>query len=192
MRRPEYEFQPRTPQPWYHRLSRLESGRDEQGVMSALLTAHHNIRLSDRYVGRKDRGEKTRIARRVWGEKTRIVGLARGALTWDVPPHYTEGERYRTTRNAVGHGGMLPHKAERVRADFDKWKLFLLRRLFIRLGFDGEVASPEKGWACSSPVDEFSGRIGHALRETGGGHALRGRTRIARNSEEPVNRHKLI
>jgi hypothetical protein len=37
-------------------------------------------------------------------------------------------------------------------------KLFLLRRLSIRLGFDGEVASPEKGWASSSPVGEFSAK----------------------------------
>ena len=176
MRRPEYEFQPRTPQPWYHRLSRLESGRDEQGVMSALLITHHNIRLSDRYVGRRQ-AKKTPHRSGCGAKDTHRWSCP--CTDVDVPPHYTEGERYRTTRNAVGHGGMLPHKAERVRADFDKWKLFLLRRLFIRLGFDGEVASPEKGWACSSPVDEFSGRIGHALRETGGGHALRGRTRIA-------------
>jgi len=85
-----------------------------------------------------------------------LVGLARGTLRWDVPGHYTKGERYRKTRNAVDHGGSLPHDIDQVRTDFDKWKLFLLRRLFIRLGFDGEVASPQKGWASSSPVDEFS------------------------------------
>ena len=86
----------------------------------------------------------------------KLIGLARDTLGWDVPRHYTEGERYRITRNAVHHGDSLPHDADQVRADFDKWKLFLLRRLFIRLGFDGEVASPERGWASSSPVDEFS------------------------------------
>ncbi len=85
-----------------------------------------------------------------------LIGLARGMLRWDVPRHYTEGERHRKTRNAVAHGGSLPHDIDQIRADFDKWKLFLLRRLFIRLGFDGEVASPEKGWASSSLVDEFS------------------------------------
>jgi hypothetical protein len=85
-----------------------------------------------------------------------LVGLARKRLGWDMPGHYTKGEQYRRTRNAVDHGGALPHDAEQVRADFDKWKLFLLRRLFIKLGFDGEVASPEKGWASSSPVGEFS------------------------------------
>jgi hypothetical protein len=85
-----------------------------------------------------------------------LVGLARGRLRWDVPRHYTRGERYRTTRNAVDHGGALPDNADQVRAEFDKWKLFLLRRLFIRLGFNGEVASPQRGWASSSQVDEFS------------------------------------
>lgn len=85
-----------------------------------------------------------------------LVGLARGTLGWNVPGHYTQGERYRKTRNAVDHGGLLPHAPVRVRADFDKWKLFLCRRIFIRLGFDGQVASPESGWASSSPVDEFS------------------------------------
>jgi hypothetical protein len=85
-----------------------------------------------------------------------LIGLARGKLRWDVPQHYTEGERYRKTRNAVNHGGSLPHDVAQVRADFDKWKLFLLRRLFMKLGFDGKVASPEQGWASSSPVSEFS------------------------------------
>jgi hypothetical protein len=85
-----------------------------------------------------------------------LIGLARGQLRWDVPRHYTEGERYRKTRNAVNHGGSLPHDIGQTRADFDKWKLFLLRRLFIRLGFTGVVASPQQGWASLSPVDEFS------------------------------------
>ena len=85
-----------------------------------------------------------------------LIGLARGKLRWHVPGHYTKGERYRKTRNAVDHGGPLPHDAEQVRADFDKWKLFLLRQIFIRLAFDGEVKSPQKGWLSSSPVSEFS------------------------------------
>jgi hypothetical protein len=86
----------------------------------------------------------------------RLIHMARGTLRWDMPGHYTDGERYRTTRNAVAHGGRLPHSAAQVRADFDKWRLFLLRRLFLQLGFDGQVASPHRGWASSSRVDEFS------------------------------------
>jgi hypothetical protein len=85
-----------------------------------------------------------------------LIHMARGTLRWNMPGHYTDGGRYRTTRNAVAHGERLPHSAAQVRADFDKWKLFLLRRLFLRLGFDGQVASPHRGWASSSHVDEFS------------------------------------
>jgi hypothetical protein len=85
-----------------------------------------------------------------------LIGLARGSLRWDVPRHYTEEERYRRTRNAVAHGGPLPDDIDQFRDDFDKWKLFLLRRLLIRLGFDGEVTSPDNGWLSSSPVDAFS------------------------------------
>jgi hypothetical protein len=85
-----------------------------------------------------------------------LIGMARGTLKWDVPSHYTEGDRFRTTRNAIGHGGKVPYDFRQVRDDFDKWRLFLLRRLFIRLGFDGEVTSPHQGWAWSSQVDEFS------------------------------------
>jgi hypothetical protein len=85
-----------------------------------------------------------------------LVSAARRVLRWDVPKHYTEGERYRTARNAAGHGGSMPHDPRQVRSDFDKWKLFLMRRLFMRLGFTGKVASPKGGWASSSPVGEFS------------------------------------
>ena len=86
----------------------------------------------------------------------KLIGMARGKLRWNVPAHYTEAERYRKTRNAVDHGGPLPHESGQVRGDFDKWKLFLCRRLFIRLGFDGKIASPQNGFASSSPVEEFS------------------------------------
>jgi len=86
-----------------------------------------------------------------------LIGMARGKLRWNVPGHYTKAERYRETRNAVDHGGALPHDAAQVRADFDKWKLFLNRRLFIRLGFDGMIQSPQSGLVSESPVSEFSG-----------------------------------
>ena len=75
-----------------------------------------------------------------------LIGLARGTLRWRVPKHYTKGERYLATRNAVAHGNPLPSDVDQVRADFDKWKLFLLRRLFIRLGFDGEVEIGRASW----------------------------------------------
>jgi hypothetical protein len=85
-----------------------------------------------------------------------LISLARGTLLWDIPRHYTRKERYRNTRNAVAHGNSLPHDIGQIRGDFDKWKLFLLRRMFIRLGFEGEVSSPKAGYASSSPVNEFS------------------------------------
>ena len=59
-------------------------------------------------------------------------------------------------RNAVDHGNQLPHDPKQIRHDFDKERLFLLRRILIRLGFDGKVASPQQGFASSSPIDEFS------------------------------------
>jgi hypothetical protein len=85
-----------------------------------------------------------------------LIGAARKRLRWDIPPHYTERDRYRLLRNAVSHGDRLPGGAKQVRNDFDKWSLFLLRRLLLRLGFDGQVASPDQGCASMSPVGDFS------------------------------------
>ena len=48
---PEDELQSLTAQPWDDRLCPLESGRDEQGVMSTLLIAHHDLRLGDLNLG---------------------------------------------------------------------------------------------------------------------------------------------
>jgi hypothetical protein len=86
----------------------------------------------------------------------KLVSMARAKLRWNMPKHYTEHDRYRKSRNAVDHGAVLPYDVRLTLADFQKWKLFLLRRIFIRLGFDGSVASPQNGWAGSSAVDEFS------------------------------------
>ncbi len=86
----------------------------------------------------------------------KLIGEARDKLLWDVPNHYTEKERYRKVRNAVNHGNKLPHDPAQIRHDFDKWHLFLLRRLLLRLGYDGKVASPQEGFASCSAVDEFS------------------------------------
>jgi hypothetical protein len=90
----------------------------------------------------------------------KLIGMARakgvGKLQWDLPQHYTQAERYRETRNAVAHGGSFPQAASETRWDFDKWMLFLRRRLFMRLGFDGHIASPSGGWRSASPVHDFS------------------------------------
>lgn len=85
-----------------------------------------------------------------------LVGLVKKHLGWSVPTHYTTGERHRLLRNAVAHGNKLPSPAPNVRNDFDKWHLFLLRRILLRLGFDGKVASPQGGFASVSDVHEFS------------------------------------
>ncbi len=85
-----------------------------------------------------------------------LISAARKKLLWDIPPHYTAGDRYRLLRNAVSHGGQLPGEAKQVRHDFDKWVLFLMRRYLLRLGFDGDVASPDQGLASSSSVGDFS------------------------------------
>jgi hypothetical protein len=48
---PEDELQLPIAQPWDDRVCPIESGRDEQGVMSTLLKAHHNLRLGDLHLG---------------------------------------------------------------------------------------------------------------------------------------------
>jgi hypothetical protein len=51
----------------------------------------------------------------------------------------------------------LPTKdAIEFRSMFGKWCLFLFWRVLIRLGYTGRVSSPERGYASSSPVDDFS------------------------------------
>lgn len=85
-----------------------------------------------------------------------LISAARKKLLWDIPLHYTARDRYRLLRNAVSHGGQLPGEAKQIRHDFDKWALFLLRRFLLRLGFDGHVASPDKGFASTSFVGDFS------------------------------------
>lgn len=85
-----------------------------------------------------------------------LVGMARKALRWDIPNHYTAKERYRNLRNAAAHGNRVALSSDLLRHEFDKWRLFLTRRLFMQLGFTGIIRSPRQGWAASSPVSEFS------------------------------------
>lgn len=55
------------------------------------------------------------------------------------------------------HGGELPTKdSTEFRLLFDKWRLFLFRRVLIRLGYQGQVISPHNGWKSSSDVADFS------------------------------------
>jgi hypothetical protein len=63
----------------------------------------------------------------------------------------------RLLRNAVIHGGELPtNDSTEFRLLFDKWRLFLFRRVLIRLGYAGKVVSPHKGWVSSSDVGDFT------------------------------------
>src|SRR5271163_4726751 len=48
---PEDELQSLTAQPRDDRLRPIESGCDEQGVMSTLLITHHNLGPGDRHLG---------------------------------------------------------------------------------------------------------------------------------------------
>jgi len=116
-------------------------------LMAAVELLIRNCLIEGSYMTQEEAEEKTLPT---------LIGLARNALRWDVPKHYTKGERHRELRNAVAHGTALPYAPLSVRHDFDKWRLFLLRRLLIRMGFDGKVASPQKGYASVSEVDEFS------------------------------------
>ena len=51
MELPEDELQSLTAQPRDDRVCLFESGHDEQGVMSTLLIAHHDLRLGDLHLG---------------------------------------------------------------------------------------------------------------------------------------------
>jgi hypothetical protein len=84
-----------------------------------------------------------------------LIGLAKRKLGWDLPKHYTAKQRHLELRNAVAHGKALPNDIARVRYYFDKWRLFLLRRYLIILGFTGQVESPFNGFASSSGVGNF-------------------------------------
>lgn len=86
-----------------------------------------------------------------------LIGAARNHLGWDIPKHYTAKATVRLVRNAVVHGSALPTaNGAELRLLFDKWKLFLFRRVLIRLGYTGKITSPEKGWASTSDVNDFS------------------------------------
>jgi hypothetical protein len=86
-----------------------------------------------------------------------LVGASRKNLGWDVPKHYVARHTIRLLRNAVMHGGELPTKdSTEFRLLFDKWRLFLFRRVLIRLGYTGKVVSPHKGWRSTSDVADFS------------------------------------
>lgn len=86
-----------------------------------------------------------------------LIGAAKKYLGWKVPKHYAAAGLVRLIRNAVMHGGDLPIKDSReFRETFDKWKLFLFRRVLIRLGYRGKVLSPHQKYWSASPVDDFS------------------------------------
>ncbi len=88
-----------------------------------------------------------------------LISTARGFLRWDIPKHYTPKRLFPQLRNAVMHGGELPTvDADELRHTFDKWRLFLQRRVLMRLGYDGRVSSPEQGWASASQVNDFTER----------------------------------
>ena len=89
-----------------------------------------------------------------WSE---LIGSARAKLGWEIPGHYTRKDVARLVRNAVMHGNEAPIKDNaEFRFLFNKWRLFLFRRILIRLGYKGEVISPWKGFQESSAVDDFT------------------------------------
>ncbi len=86
-----------------------------------------------------------------------LIGAARKHLCWNIPKHFTAKDTIRLVRNAVVHGSAPPTAdSAELRLLFDKWKLFLFRRVLIRLGYAGKVTSPHKGWASTSDVGDFA------------------------------------
>jgi hypothetical protein len=114
-----------------------------------------------------------------------LIGATRRILSWNVPKHYTAKHVTRLLRNAVMHGGELPMKDNaEFRHLFDKWRLFLYRRVLIRLGYTGDIVSPFAGIESLSSVGDFSvehnsfephGAAADALRRFHG--AMRTKTR---------------
>lgn len=87
----------------------------------------------------------------------KLIGETRKRLGWDIPKHYTVRDTLRLLRNAVMHGSEAPVRdSAEFRLLFNKWRLFLFRRILIRLGYQGDVVSPHKGWSGSSVVSDFS------------------------------------
>ena len=85
-----------------------------------------------------------------------LIGATRKHLGWSTPKHYTARHTIQLFRNAVIHGDELPTKdITEFRLLFDKWKLFLFRRVLIRLGYKGRVVSPHNGWSSRSDVADF-------------------------------------
>lgn len=86
-----------------------------------------------------------------------LFGAAKKRLGWEIPKHYTTRDTTRLLRNAVMHGAEVPLRDNgEFRLVFSKWRLFLFRRILIRLAYRGEVLSPHKGWLSSSSVNDFS------------------------------------
>jgi hypothetical protein len=86
-----------------------------------------------------------------------LLGASRKHLHWDIPRHYLARQTIRLLRNAVMHGGELPTgNSSELRLLFDKWRLFLFRRILTRLGYQGKIISPHKGWRSMSDVADFS------------------------------------
>lgn len=90
-------------------------------------------------------------------EWNQLIGSARVKVGWDIPGHYTREDIARLVRNAVMHGNEAPvNDSAEFRILFNKWRLFLFRRILIRLGYKGQVISPWKGVEDSSSVDDFT------------------------------------
>ena len=130
----------------------IEDGSYLEQKVSSLMTALE-------FFTRTSLHEMTPLDRAAHNDMTLpdLIGAARKELAWDIPKHYTERELYRLLKNAVAHGSELPTSdSAEVRHIFDKWRLFLFRRVLIRLGYRGWVFSPDRGWAACSLVEDLT------------------------------------
>lgn len=123
----------------------------EQKFASLMMALEYFLKLTLREDGHVAEDKLAKMA------LDNLVGAARGHLRWNIPGHYTPKGLFPQLRNAVMHGGELPTKdAAEFRHAFAKWKLFLLRRVLMRLGYRGQVVSPEKRCSSLSGVDDFT------------------------------------
>lgn len=86
-----------------------------------------------------------------------LIGQTRRRLAWRTPSHYTARDATRRVRNAVAHGDEMPlSDSTELRLLFDKWHLFLYRRVLMRLGYKGEIRAPRLGYYEWSDVADFT------------------------------------
>ena len=84
------------------------------------------------------------------------IGAAKSRLGWDVPKHYKVNNKIRPMRNGLMHEFKLNSSPADSVMVFQKWRVFLMRRLLHRLGYTGRIDSASAGVRVASEIGDFS------------------------------------